>query len=881
MDKPTKPNISIPESFANNGTKTDFSETKIENGFERFTPEVLAGDNLNKFIDDTYKGLNYSIKTSDAVNLINDEEILTIQNNSFRTLPLQNPLAYSTGKTSEDNILFNELKKRKRSTFDLSKFEVVGSPVITDDGIASGLNSSNYLTIPLNISGSDNIDLEFEWQVDETDWSGAKIVLGGTNDINKGTFQIYHYATVCNFAIFVNIDDTATIRQRGFSDNVNEKGTYKIHYQKSNTTHTVTLFKPNGTSDTIEYTGATGYGLYISDTQRIGYSTNTNTSINLKQISLLQNGKEAFSGNKTGLDVIKPDNYEVVGSPTISDDGVASGFNTENTINLTFTLDSSSNNIDYVIKNVILTDDTGTRQYKVIFGSSNANRAKIGYVAPTRKLQLYTGSNWTGSDYPLSLNTSYDIKLNWNGSEYTLYAKLSGELTWTQVCSYTATENVLTSNLFLGRNTNRKDEFLSGSIDLNAFKIYVDGDLVYQPCLKIPYTQSKTGSKIVDEVYRDRVIDLYEQQGQAGYYTIDEENKNFTLPMGEIYGMIESKGSSSYHPPLLSTLWSDHILNDMSWLRADTFSWQDGNTYSQAYNELLTEYNDSASVSETEGSITFKRTPKGYKIALAEQETTIAEKYATDGIAWYYILDTTNKKFKLPRTKFGFEGLRNTVGNDISESLPNIKGDWNSAQYSAYWNSNGAIYGVANHSYEGGSNTNGMRAYFDASRSSSTYQDNAPVQERATQMYLYFYVGEFTKSAEAQTAGLKAELLNNKLDLNANNLDVSGKSLISGLGMPSDKYVDLTLGASGSTYTAPANGWVNCRKTLTGNGGYIVIANITKDYWVQNTSYYSGHVARAILPVSKGDIFYVEYDDNTGGTVKAFKFIYAEGSKED
>ena len=32
-------------------------------------------------------------------------------------------------------------------------------------------------------------------------------------------------------------------------------------------------------------------------------------------------------------------------------------------------------------------------------------------------------------------------------------------------------------------------------------------------------------------------------------------------------------------------------------------------------------------------------------------------------------------------------------------------------------------------------------------------------------MYLYFYVGNFTKSAEAQTAGLKAELLNGKQDV--------------------------------------------------------------------------------------------------------------------
>jgi hypothetical protein len=54
----SKPNINIPAEFAVNGIKTDFDNSKLLNGFYRLNPDVLAGDNLNKFIDDTYKGLN-------------------------------------------------------------------------------------------------------------------------------------------------------------------------------------------------------------------------------------------------------------------------------------------------------------------------------------------------------------------------------------------------------------------------------------------------------------------------------------------------------------------------------------------------------------------------------------------------------------------------------------------------------------------------------------------------------------------------------------------------------------------------------------------------------------------------------------------------------
>ena len=78
MNKPTKPNITIPEAFAVDGIKTDFTADKLQNGFDRIQPDVLTGDNLNKFIDDTYKGLNYGMAAADAINLINEGETLTV-----------------------------------------------------------------------------------------------------------------------------------------------------------------------------------------------------------------------------------------------------------------------------------------------------------------------------------------------------------------------------------------------------------------------------------------------------------------------------------------------------------------------------------------------------------------------------------------------------------------------------------------------------------------------------------------------------------------------------------------------------------------------------------------------------------------------------------
>jgi hypothetical protein len=80
---------------------------------------------------------------------------------------------------------------------------------------------------------------------------------------------------------------------------------------------------------------------------------------------------------------------------------------------------------------------------------------------------------------------------------------------------------------------------VEGFIDLNAFKIYVDGNLVYQPCLKIPYTEGQNYVKVVDKLYRDRVKDFFEQYGYNGYYTIGEDD--FTLPSNKWSDVIEHK----------------------------------------------------------------------------------------------------------------------------------------------------------------------------------------------------------------------------------------------------------------------------------------------------------------------------------------------------
>ena len=320
---------------------------------------------------------------------------------------------------------------------------------------------------------------------------------------------------------------------------------------------------------------------------------------------------------------------------------------------------------------------------------------------------------------------------------------------------------------------------------------------------------------------------------------------------------------------LFDCKWADHILNNISWLRADTFSWQSGDVYVAAYNHLVADcenaqttayyawtgegfiagtqetvyttsqvpsigdtvyYYDSNGLirfgtvktvssanitftyivgGETSSSmayggevqlpvhmetvagvtITYCLSQDGHKICTPGQESNIIALYEATGVAWYYILDTTNRQFKLPRTKWGFTGIRSGVGEYVEQDvlLPNITGSFNTNspssssvsgafKHTGSWNS---------HGWDGTHGSGGKTYAIDASRSSSVYSGNGTntlIQPRGTQMYLYFYVGNFVEDITTIDAGKLAEVVNDfDIDTFKPQVDEAKNSAITGI----------------------------------------------------------------------------------------------------
>ena len=128
---------------------------------------------------------------------------------------------------------------------------------------------------------------------------------------------------------------------------------------------------------------------------------------------------------------------------------------------------------------------------------------------------------------------------------------------------------------------------------------------------------------------------------------------------------------------------------------------------------------------------------------------------------------------------------------------------------------------------------------------------------------------------DAYTQTQTDALLNAKANTSANNFSSAGKKILSALSMPSaTKYTDLTLGASGAIYTAPATGWFLIDKSAN-DQEYVYIGSTSGAAFTLSSSGLQGICAT--IPVSKGKTISISY--NASRQTNRFRFIYATGEE--
>ena len=97
----------------------------------------------------------------------------------------------------------------------------------------------------------------------------------------------------------------------------------------------------------------------------------------------------------------------------------------------------------------------------------------------------------------------------------------------------------------------------------------------------------------------------------------------------------------------------------------------------------------------------------------------------------------------------------------------------------------------------------------------------------------------------------------------------------SGFGFPSNRYEDLTLGASTSTYTAPANGYFYISANGTASNNWIEMFNTTSSGFARGVYGTAAWQFKHAIEAKKKDVIRISYSNI--GTPSTFRFIYAEG----
>lgn len=256
------------------------------------------------------------------------------------------------------------------------------------------------------------------------------------------------------------------------------------------------------------------------------------------------------------------------------------------------------------------------------------------------------------------------------------------------------------------------------------------------------------------------------------------------------------------------------------------------------------------------------------------------------GVCGKFVYDSVNNTVRLPKITGFVEGASgvSTLGNLTEAGLPNITGQIGTALGSPSTGQAGALYKISNRgSYvQGSAPLTGLHddfMGFDASYSNSIYGNSNTVQPQSVKVLYYIVVATATKTSIEVDIDDIATDLNGKADVDLTNVNDSGTSTGAGWAMPSDTYDNLTLGASGAEYTAPANGYFTIEKEADSAGQYVFLINSTNGLQIESSATSTGNHLRLSLPAKKGATVQVNY--NASGTLVMFRFIYAVGSESE
>jgi hypothetical protein len=254
----------------------------------------------------------------------------------------------------------------------------------------------------------------------------------------------------------------------------------------------------------------------------------------------------------------------------------------------------------------------------------------------------------------------------------------------------------------------------------------------------------------------------------------------------------------------------------------------------------------------------------------------------TYGVCGKFVYDSVNNTVRLPKVTGIIEGTVDVsaLGDLVGAGLPSLP--QHTHNYTRF--PQGSTY-LTRFQYTGGSYPGeagwGYQTVQSDGASTVTgglYGNSSTVQPQTIKAFYYIVIANSTKTEIQSDIDEIATDLNGKADTDLTNTTNTGYIKMAGASMPSNTYVDLTLGASGSIYTAPANGWFTYSTTNTPTQNNFIYLNNETAKLTSYSMAVAGVVANGFIPAKKGDLVSLGYFNSV---IAVFRFIYAQGSESE
>ena len=396
----------------------------------------------------------------------------------------------------------------KKDVFDINKVTVVGNPTITSNGVASGFDSANANNIQIptaiisQIATANTWKAEVSGTVQESGFTYGNIRTD--NNIRYDLIQLNRYTNGFMFVCCLDENGTATSKNIPitFTNTYNGKA-YKATLEFTGTKYIATVQFEDGKVLTNSLDNSYKIKFYnFGDKFELGYKC-INGSINLKDFKIYVDNQLVFQPVKPTYllerrkqKVWNKGQFTIVGNPSISESGVASGFSVSNYITTPKIVSITNTSVlklvgrfktstlasRQVLNNVSndMGSDLSTSKITLRF---ETNGTSSGFITNADGIQV---ASLSSSNIKIQANTEYDFSFKLDGLSYEFKvgdSTLSGTLS-----------NYLSEGLYIvsvGKQMYIYHSFWLGSIDLPSISITVDSKEVFTGAKEVYYAMEK------------------------------------------------------------------------------------------------------------------------------------------------------------------------------------------------------------------------------------------------------------------------------------------------------------------------------------------------------------------------------------------------------